>query len=546
MGSDTPKFDKEKDLFIGIDLGTTNSVISFWDPVQERAIPFSTDFSKYILPSVVTYVENEKTWVFGTIALNRETQLADVTIRSIKRHMHENYLTPEIAGKRWTPVEISSMILRKLVSFAEGEPRGRGPVPGSKIRYAIICHPYDFDQEAKKRTKEAAIKAMPDVSSDDIVLIEEPTAAAIGYGLLHELRDGETVLVFDLGGGTFDITVFKAELSVDKGLILKVLALDGDEHLGGDDFDEILLEYFRAQWHKHGFTEDINADTQRARKLRKYLRRKAEEAKVFLADTELFNVILQDPDDLLSEPLSFDVSQKEFNALTEELFERVENKCRDALAAAQHNGLEANVDHVLLVGGSTNMIRIKNVVEDVFGKLPAVPPDKTTLVSIGAAIYSAMRSGLTKETPFSTLPFERVSIDNILPHPIGIRAKWGTRDVFMQIFAKGTRFPVESDPKTFLIDGTSPEEKMEIWEARSSERVNFCEIEDIINLHKGMKIGTVTFSGTEGSPRKVLIHFAVTEDGILTGKFEDTKKEPGKRAPQEFSINSFVDSRHRL
>ncbi len=543
MSIDREQYDPEKDLFVGIDLGTSNSVISFWDPIQERMVSFGTDYAKFVMPSVVSYDKNEKKWLFGSRALNRREMFPELTVSSIKRHMGESYKTCEIAGKFWTPVEISRMLVERLVAYAEGKPRGQGPVPGSMIRHVVICHPYDFNQEAKKRTRESAITALREVKVDNVQLIEEPTAAALGFGVLHGLDHGETVMVFDLGGGTFDITIFQALISPEKELVLKVLALEGDEHLGGDDFDEVLMELLRDRWKElGGFEVDLAGDSPRERRLRQYVRQCAEQAKIFLADAALYNVLLLDPEDPTGEPVSFDVSQQQFNTLSEELFDRVERKCRDAVATARDHGLDGQVDHVLLVGGSTNMTRIQSAVFNVFGKLPAAPYDRATIVSRGAALYSAICGQVTAGASFKTLPYSNIRIENILPHPIGVQARVGGREVFVQVFAKGTRFPVASNPIPFRIDGTTMEETLPIWEVRSSDNVNHRDITEIETKYKGLMIGQPAFSGTDGTPRRITIRFQILEDGILLGKFKD----PEMGREQDFDIGKFIDTTHHL
>ena len=351
---------------IGIDLGTTNSCVAVMEGGKPVVIANSEGMRT--TPSVVGFLKTGER-VVGEPAKRQAVTNADKTISSIKRHMGSDYRV-EIDGKKYSPQEISAMILQKLKSDAEG-------YLGEKVTEAVITVPAYFSDGQRQATKDAGKIAGLDVKR----IINEPTAAALSYGLDNEQE--QKIMVYDLGGGTFDVSI----IEIGDGVI-EVLATNGDTHLGGDDFDNKLTQYMLDEFKKaEGI--DLSGDKMAMQRLKEA----AEKAKKELSSATTTNINLPFITANQDGPKHFDMNltRAKFDELTADLVDRTKGPVNTALADA---GLTAaDLDKVLLVGGSTRIIAVQEEVKRLTGKEPfkGINPDEC--VAIGACIQGGKLAG---------------------------------------------------------------------------------------------------------------------------------------------------------
>ena len=357
---------------IGIDLGTTNSAVSVMEGGSPVIIPNSE--GNRTTPSVVAFSKDGERLV-GETAKRQAITNPDRTISSIKREMGSDFKTPEIDGKKYSPEEISAMILQKLKSDAE-------KYLNDTVTNAVITVPAYFTDAQRQATKDAGKIAGLTVDR----IINEPTAASLAYGLDKE-HDQSKIMVYDLGGGTFDVSI----LEVGDG-VFEVLSTRGNNKLGGDDFDNKLVDYLASEFKKESgvdLTKDLTA-MQR-------LKDAAEKAKKELSSTMTSNVNLPFITAVDGQPVHLDISitRAKFDELTKDLVEATRKPVEDALSDA---GLKsADIDKVLLVGGSTRIPAVQELVKNIIGKEPQrdINPDES--VSLGAAIQGGVLTGEVKD-----------------------------------------------------------------------------------------------------------------------------------------------------
>ncbi|WP_311537119.1 molecular chaperone DnaK [uncultured Anaerococcus sp.] len=357
---------------IGIDLGTTNSAVAVMEGGQATIIPNSE--GNRTTPSVVAFSKDGERLV-GETAKRQAITNPDRTIASVKREMGHDWKSPEIDGKRYTPEEISAMILQKLKADAEA-------YLNDTVTNAVITVPAYFTDAQRQATKDAGQIAGLKVDR----IINEPTAAALSYGMDKE-TDQSKIMVYDLGGGTFDVSI----LEVGDG-VFEVLSTRGNNKLGGDDFDHAVVEYLAAEFKKESgvdLTKDLTA-MQR-------LKDAAEKAKKELSSTLTTNVNLPFITAVDGQPVHLDINltRAKFNELTHDLVEKTRKPVEDALKDA---GLSASdIDKVLLVGGSTRVPAVQELVKNIIGKEPQkdINPDES--VAIGAAIQGGVLTGEVKD-----------------------------------------------------------------------------------------------------------------------------------------------------
>lgn len=388
---------------IGIDLGTTNSVVSIVEGGNPVVIPLAE--GGRLLPSVVT-ITKEKEILVGQIAKRQAILNPERTICSIKRKMGSNY-TVNIDGKKYTPQEISAFILRKLKEDAE-------KYLSQKITKAVITVPAYFEDAQRQATKDAGKIAGLEV----LRIINEPTAAALAYGLD---KDKEmTVLVFDLGGGTFDVSIL--ELG---GGVIEVKATSGNNYLGGDDFDERIVNWLIAE-----FKKDYGIDLSKDRTSLQRLREAAEKAKIELSgkpDTEI-NLPFITADSTGPKHLLYKLTRADFNKMTADLVEKTIGPTKQALSDAK---LEPkDIDKILLVGGSTRIPAVQDMIKNIFGKEPSKGVNPDEAVAIGAAIQAGILAGEVKE----------VLLLDVTPLSLGIETLGG---VFTKIIERNTTIPTK-------------------------------------------------------------------------------------------------------
>lgn len=357
---------------IGIDLGTTNSAVAVMEGGSPVIIPNSE--GNRTTPSVVAFSKDGERLV-GETAKRQAITNPDRTISSIKREMGSDYKTKDIDGKKYSPEEISAMILQKLKADAE-------KYLNDTVTNAVITVPAYFTDAQRQATKDAGKIAGLTVDR----IINEPTAASLAYGLDKE-HDQAKIMVYDLGGGTFDVSI----LEVGDG-VFEVLATRGNNRLGGDDFDNKLVEHLASEFKKEtgvDLTKDLTA-MQR-------LKDAAEKAKKELSSTMTTNVNLPFITAVDGQPVHLDISitRAKFDELTKDLVEKTRKPVEDALKDA---GLSASeIDKVLLVGGSTRVPAVQDLVKNIIGKEPQrdINPDES--VALGAAIQGGVLTGEVKD-----------------------------------------------------------------------------------------------------------------------------------------------------
>jgi molecular chaperone DnaK len=415
----------EGEKIIGIDLGTTNSVVAVMEGNDVTVIP--NQEGSRLTPSVVAFSSKGDILV-GDPAKRQAITNPRGTVYSIKRFMgrrhdevktEEKMVPYEIVGgpndfvkvrvntKEYTPSEISAMILRKLKEAAES-------YLGHKIRKAVITVPAYFNDSQRQATKDAGQIAGLEVAR----IINEPTAAALAYGL--EKKKNEKIAVFDLGGGTFDISI----LDVAEG-VFEVLSTNGDTHLGGDDWDEALINHIADEFRKEQ-SIDLRKDQMALQRL-KEAAEKAKKDLSFQAQADI-NLPFITADAAGPKHLAMTISRAQFEKLTDSLFERCRGPVLTAMKDAKLKASE--IDEVVLVGGSTRMPRVQQIVKDIFGKEPhkGVNPDE--VVAVGAAIQGAVLTGDVKE----------VLLLDVTPLSLGLETKGGVMTVLVP---KNTTIPTE-------------------------------------------------------------------------------------------------------
>jgi molecular chaperone DnaK len=356
---------------VGIDLGTTNSVVAVMEGTQPVVIPNSE--GSRTTPSVVAFTKTGERLV-GQLAKRQAITNPDRTISSIKRHMGEGDYHVKIDGKDYTPQEISAMILQKLVNDASN-------YLGERVTKAVITVPAYFNDSQRQATKDAGKIAGLDV----LRIINEPTAAALAYGL--DKKGNETILVWDLGGGTYDVSI----LEVGDG-VFEVKATNGDTHLGGDDYDHRVVDWLVSE-----FRKDQGIDLSKDRQALQRLTEAAEKAKIELSSVVQTSInlpfITADQDG--PKHLDYTLTRAKFEELTSDLTDRCIGPFKNAIADAKLD--VSKIDEVIMVGGATRMPVIQELVRKLTGKEPNLTVNPDEVVAVGAAIQAGVLAGEVRD-----------------------------------------------------------------------------------------------------------------------------------------------------
>lgn len=501
---------------IGIDLGTTNSVVAVMEGTEVKVIPNAE--GNRLTPSVVAFTDKSET-IVGEPARRQAVTNPRRTIYSVKRFMGRRhseveseekivpyqvvggaseYVKVQIGDQQFTPQEISAKVLRKLKEAAES-------YLGHRVSKAVITVPAYFNDAQRQATKDAGQIAGLEVAR----IINEPTAAALAYGL--DKKKDQKIIVFDLGGGTFDVSVLEVAMSGDDSTskVFEVISTNGDTHLGGDDFDQALVNHVATQFQKDNGI-DLRKDPMSLQRLQE-ASEKAKKELSSLPQTDI-NLPFITADATGPKHLQMTITRSTFESLADSLIERCREPVMQALRDAKMK--PSDIDEVVLVGGSTRVPKVRQLVKDIFGKEPHQGVNADEVVAVGAAIQGSVLAGDRKD----------VLLLDVTPLTLGIETEGG---VLTPLIERNTTIPVEK--KQVFSTAADGQTAVTVSVFQGERKM----------ASQNRVLGQFNLEGIDAQPRgmpQIEVKFDIDQNGILNVSAKDLKS--GKQASVKIEQSS--------